>query len=222
MSCFRVFCEVRNAVRGIVRLLASLFGFALLISVVVIGILARHWGEQEERAQIGAAMQSERNVTGQSSLETLLSQVGGLRLRGESLLGKEMASGREFEIRFDELSYAGKVLKLRKPVCTVTDGDVVVASFTGSSVIVVMQSQLLEFVGSAVLKSNKHNAVLKSNRMRWWWGEGKVIALDGVSFSLGGTLIGSADTAYADTVLGEIELSGKPSLQLRLSKWLKF
>lgn len=208
--------------RGIVRLLASLFGFALLISVIVIGFLAKRWGEQEERAQIEATIQSGKNAVRQGSLEALLSQVGGLRLRGERLLGKETARGREFEIYFDELSYEGDVLKLRKPTCIVMDGNGVVASFTGSSVIVVMQSQLLEFVGDAVLKSNKHNAVLKSNRMRWWWNEGRVVALGGVLFSFGGTLIGNADSAHADTVLGEIELSGKPSLQLRLSKWLKF
>ncbi len=204
------------------RLLASLFGFALLISVVAVGFLAKLWWQQEERAQVETAIQSEHNVARRSSLEALMAQVGGLKLRGEKLLGREAASGREFEIGFDELSYSGNVLKLRKPVCSVMDEGAVVASFSGSSVIVSVQKQLLEFIGDVVLKSNKHNAILKSSRMRWRWSDGEVLAIGGVSFALGGMLIGSADSARADTVLGEVELSGRPSLQLRISKWLKY
>ncbi|MFA4029230.1 MAG: hypothetical protein GDYSWBUE_002061 [Candidatus Fervidibacterota bacterium] len=213
---------MHNAVRGILRLLASLFGFALLISVIAVGFLAKLWWQQEERAQVETAIQSEHNVARRSSLEALMAQVGGLKLRGEKLLGREAASGREFEIGFDELSYSGNVLKLRKPVCSVMDEGAVVASFSGSSVIVSVQKQLLEFIGDVVLKSNKHNAILKSSRMRWRWSDGEVLAIGGVSFALGGMLIGSADSARADTVLGEVELSGRPSLRLRISKWLKY
>ncbi|MCS7253533.1 MAG: hypothetical protein RMK18_00325 [Armatimonadota bacterium] len=206
--------------RRVGRLVTSLLGFGLLVSVIVIGFLARYWGQQEE-LQVSAIVQSRNDAVQRRGLERLLSQVGELKLRGDRLFGKELSSGRNFELGFSELLYSGEVLKLRKAICNVSDESGIVASFESSSVIVVMRSRLLEFVGNVVLRSHKHSAVIRSDKVRWCWESGKVAAFGNVSLTFGDRLVGSAGAAYADTVLGEVELSGKPSLCMRLSKWLK-
>lgn len=204
--------------RHIVGLLASFFGVTVLLSVIAIGLLTRRWNEHEEQLHGEWIIKPEHSDIG-GNWEQLLAEFGGLKLSGERVLGREGRSGGEFELRFSELSYSGNVCKLSGAICNVIDDGRLAATFRSNSVIIAPHGKVLEFVGGVVLKSYRHSAVLKSERIRWCWGDGSVIAHGGISFSLGEMLVGCGEVARADTVLGEVELSGKPMLKLRLSKW---
>jgi len=205
---------VKFLVRHYISFVASFFGLALLISVIVVGLFAKRFGQEEKEHGTTSEVKSIPSI----SWEQLLSQIGELRLSGDKITGVEIPTGRKFEIGFEELLHRNGIVMLIKPKCSVLGKRGIDATLESGQALLFPQQRMLEFVGDVTLKSLAHAVTLKSEKVKWWWEKGKVIATGNVFVSASEGLSGGGETAIADIVLGEIELANKPYLQLSICR----
>jgi hypothetical protein len=196
--------------RRYISFVASLFGLALLISVIAVGLFAKRFAQEE--GELGTARETKSMPS--ISWEQLLSQIGELRLSGDKITGVEASTGRKFEIGFEELLHRDGIIMLIEPKCSVLGKCGVDATIESGQALLFPQQRVLEFVGDVTLKSLAHAVTLKSGKVKWWWEKGKVIATGNVFVSASEGLSGGGGMATADIALGEIELANKPYLQL--------